>query len=130
MAPRKPKFLSLGFQVCAWIEAFLPHGPGDVEGQPVELDDEFAAFIVRAYEVDTLGHRKVRRAVISRPKGRAKSELAAFLACAEAIGPVRFSHFAKRGEVSDWGYAYQHLTPAEHHLQDDGIHFSVRVTAF
>jgi hemolysin activation/secretion protein len=29
-----------------------------------------------------------------------------------------------------WGYAFQHLTPAEHHLQDDGIHFSVRVTAF
>jgi hypothetical protein len=47
------------------------------------------------------------RAVISRPKGRAKSELGAMLACAEAIGPVRFSHFAKRGEVSDWGYAYQ-----------------------
>ena len=107
MAPRKPQFLSLGFQVCAWIETFLPHGPGDVEGQRVELDDEFAAFIVRAYEVDEAGARKVRRAVISRPKGRAKSELAAFLACAEAIGPVRFSHFAKRGEVSDWGYAYQ-----------------------
>jgi len=107
MAPRSPKFLSLGFQIVAWIEEFLPHGPGDVEGQPIDLDDEFAAFIVRCYEVDTTGHRKVRRGVISRPKGRAKSELAAMLACAEGIGPVRFDHFAKRGEVSDWGYAYQ-----------------------
>jgi phage terminase large subunit-like protein len=73
----------------------------------VVMDDEFAAFIARCYEVDSAGARKVRRAVISRPKGRAKSELGAMLACAEAIGPVRFSHFAKRGEVSDWGYAYQ-----------------------
>ena len=29
-----------------------------------------------------------------------------------------------------WGYAFRHLHPTEHHLQDDGIHFSVRVTAF
>lgn len=107
MAPRRPRFLSLGFQVVAWIESFLPHGPGDVEGEPIALDEEFAAFIIKAYEVDGSGHRKVRRAVISRPKGRAKSELAAMLACAEGLGPVRFSHFAKRGEVSDWGYAYQ-----------------------
>lgn len=82
------------------------HGPGDVEGEPIELDDEFAAFIVRCYEVDSGGKRKIRRGVISRPKGRAKSELAAFLACAEGLGPVRFSHFAKRGEVSPWGYEY------------------------
>ena len=107
MAPRSPKFLSLGFQIVAWIEEFLPHGPGDVEGQPIDLDDEFAAFIIRSYEVDSTGHRKVRRGVISRPKGRAKSELAAMIACAEGIGPVRFDHFAKRGEVSEWGYAYQ-----------------------
>ena len=107
MAPRAPKFLSLGFQIVAWCETFLPHGPGDVEGEPLELDDEFASFIIKAYEVDVHGFRKVRRGVISRPKGRSKSELAAFLACAEGIGPVRFDHFAKRGEVSDWGYAYQ-----------------------
>lgn len=102
----KTEFLTLGFQVVAWVETFLVHGPGDVEGEPVELDDEFAAFIVKAYALDADGSRRVRRAVISRPKGRAKSELAAFLACAESMGPVRFSHFAKRGEVSDWGYEY------------------------
>ena len=107
MAPRRPKFLSLGFAVISWIEWYLVHGPGDVEGMPVELDEEFAAFILKAYEVNQDGSRKARRATISRPKGRAKSELAAFIAAAEALGPVRFDHFAKRGEVSAWGYAYQ-----------------------
>lgn len=102
----KQQFHSLGFQVVSWIETFLVHGPGDVEGEPIELDDEFAAFIIRSYEVDAEGKRKIRRSVISRPKGRAKSELAAMLACAEGLGPVRFSHFAKRGEVSSWGYEF------------------------
>lgn len=102
----RPKFLSLGFQLVDWIETFLVHGPGDVEGEPIVLDDEFAAFVVRCYEIDDAGRRKKRRAVVSRPKGRAKSELAAMIACAEAIGPVRFDHFAKRGEVSYWGYEY------------------------
>ena len=106
MAARKPRALTLGLSVISWIEHYLVHGPGDVEGQPVELDDEFAGFIVQCYALADGGSRKVRRATISRPKGRAKSELAAFIACAEALGPVRFDHFAKRGEVSPWGYAY------------------------
>jgi phage terminase large subunit-like protein len=102
---------SLGFALLDWIETYLIHGPGDIEGQAIALDDEFASFILRCYEVDTDGKRAIRRAVISRPKGRAKSELAAFLAVAEAIGPVRFSHFAKAGEVSAWGYAYDEGEP-------------------
>lgn len=106
MAARK-RVLTLGFSILSWIEWYLVHGPGDVEGHRVELDDEFAGFVLRCYEVNADGTRKVRRATISRPKGRAKSELAAFMACAEALAPVRFDHFAKRGEVSPWGYAYQ-----------------------
>jgi phage terminase large subunit-like protein len=103
--------ITLGFSVISWIETFLIHGPGDIEGDPVILDDEFAAFIARCYEVDKAGKRRVRRAVMSRPKGRAKSELAAFIACAEAIGPVRFSHFAEAGEISPWGYQYAEGEP-------------------
>ena len=102
---------SLGYALIDWIETHLVHGPGDVEGEPVVLDDEFAAFIVRAYATDAQGKRSVRRAVLSRPKGRAKSELAAFLAVAEAVGPVRFSHFAAAGEVSPWGYQYEQGEP-------------------
>jgi phage terminase large subunit-like protein len=64
------------------------------------------------YELDPRsGHRKVSKYVLSRPKGRAKSELAGAIVCAEAKGPVRFSHWAARGETSWWGYAYEEGEP-------------------
>lgn len=107
MAKKPEPFLSLGFAAVDWIEYFCVHGPGDVEGEPVEVDDEFAAFIVKAYQVRAgTGRRVKRRAVISRPKGRAKSELAGFVVVFEALGPSRFDHWAEPGEVSPWGYEY------------------------
>lgn len=102
---------SLGWAAVAWIETFLRHGPGDVVGEPIELDDEFVAFIVDAYRVYPAGHpragrRVYRRAVLSRPKGRAKSELAGMIVCWEALGECRFDHWARAGERSWWGYEY------------------------
>ena len=38
-------FPTLGWQIADWIETFLCHGPGDVEGDAFEVDDEIAAFI-------------------------------------------------------------------------------------
>lgn len=105
MAKPEP-FRSLGFYAIAWIEHFLVHGPGDVQGQPIDLDDEFATFILKGYEVDGRGSRKVRRAFLSRSKGRSKSGLAAMIECFEALGECRFDHWAEPGEVSDWGYQY------------------------
>jgi phage terminase large subunit-like protein len=81
---------TLGPLVIEWIEANLCHGPGDVQGQTLELDDEQVRLIFGCYALDDRGRRLVRRAVFSRPKGRAKSELAAMLVCAEALGPTRF----------------------------------------
>ena len=118
---RRAEFRSLGLALVDWVEWFLVHGPGDVEGEPVELDDEFASFVARCYEVDVTGRKLKRRAVISRPKGRAKSELAAFLACAEALGPVRFDHWAVAGEVSSWGYAYEAGEPVGRRVKRPGI---------
>ena len=89
---------TLGPLVVAWIEAMLCHGPGDVQGQPIELDDEQVRFVFRCYELDDRGKRVVRRAVFSRPKGRGKSELAAMLACAEFLGPVRFAGWDHDGK--------------------------------
>jgi phage terminase large subunit-like protein len=68
-----------------------------VQGQPIELDDEQVRFLFRCYEIDDRGRRVIRRAVFSRPKGRAKSELAAMLVCAEALGPVRFNGWDESG---------------------------------
>ncbi|MGW6913720.1 terminase [Kitasatospora sp. NPDC054939] len=93
------RFVSLGFDAVDWIEHYLCHGPGDVQGQPLVIDDEMAAFIVKAYELDaSTGRRKVNRAFLSRPKGRAKSELAGALVVFEALGPCRFDGWDADGE--------------------------------
>lgn len=91
----------------AWIEHWCVHGPGDIQGDPVGLDDEFAGFIVDAYALREDGRKAYDSAVISRGKGRAKSELAAFVGLFEAQGPCRFAGWAKGGEVFDWhGFRY------------------------
>jgi hypothetical protein len=105
------KFLSLGFAGISWIEHYLVHGPGDVQGKPIELDDEFATFMLKAYELDQRGARKVRRAFLSRSKGRSKSGFAAMIECFEALGPCRFDHWSEAGEVSEWGYEYEEGEP-------------------
>lgn len=104
--------VTLGWSAISWIEHYLIHGPGDVQGQAVELDDEFASFILKAYRLDPkTGQRRVRRAFLSRSKGRSKSGLAAMIECFEAIGPCRFDHWAEPGEVSTWGYEYDEGEP-------------------
>lgn len=40
--------VSLGWQVVDWIETILRHGPGDVQGEPIELDQELYNATVRA----------------------------------------------------------------------------------
>ncbi|WP_097982892.1 Terminase [Streptomyces sp. f150] len=93
------EFPSLGPAIVDWIETYLCHGPGDVIGEPIEIDDEFYEFIVKLYRIDPgTGKRKVRRAFLSRAKGRAKSELAGMLVCAEALADVRFDGWDANGE--------------------------------
>lgn len=87
---------TLGPEICDFIEDNLVHGPGDILGKPVELSDEQRLFIYRAYEVFAPGgvqggRRRFKRAFLSRRKGWAKTELAAWLAICEMDpeGPVR-----------------------------------------
>jgi phage terminase large subunit-like protein len=101
---------SLGWLAIWWIETFCVHGPGDVQGQPVVLDDEFAGFILDVYALDAEGRRNYDSAFISRAKGRAKSELAGFIVLFEAFGPCRFGGFATGNEtytLHDFTYEYQ-----------------------
>jgi phage terminase large subunit-like protein len=92
-------FPTLGWQVIAWIESYLVHGPGDVQGERIVIDDEMALHICHAYRLDPeTGRRLIRRDILSRPKGRAKSEHAGMLVCAEALGPVRFDGWDANGE--------------------------------
>lgn len=96
-------FPTLGWQVIDWIEAYLCHGPGDVQGERYVVDDEIATFICWLYRVHPQDHplagrRLVHRGVLSRPKGRAKSEIAGALVCAEGLGPVRCDGFDANGD--------------------------------
>lgn len=100
---------SIGWMAAWWIESFCVHGPGDVQGTPVVLDDEFAGFILDAYALDENGRRLYDSAFLSRAKGRAKSELAGFIALFEAMGPARFSHFSDGTDVYERnGKAYRY----------------------
>jgi phage terminase large subunit-like protein len=96
---------TLGGQVCDWIEAHLVHGPGDVLGEPATILDEIRLFLYRAYEVYPRGHelegrRRFKRAALSRRKGFAKTEIAAWVAIAELdpTAPVRFDGWDAQGE--------------------------------
>ena len=102
-------FPTLGWTVIDWIENYLVHGPGDIQGDPIKLDLEECAWLCWVYRVqpqwldpDTLnparGRRLVHRAVYSRSKGMRKSELGGMVAVAEALGPVRCDGFDSRGD--------------------------------
>lgn len=120
-APDHDRIRSLGV-VLAWIEWFCIHGPGDVEGQPLHpsrgpdalpLDDELAGLILDCYCHDATGRRHYDVALVSRAKGRAKSEWAAFLGLAEAFAPVRFAGWAEGGEVYRWRDFVYRYEPGE-----------------
>lgn len=90
---------SLGYEVLDWVHAYECHGPGDVQGEPLDYDDEIREFIVECYRLDPVtGRRVYREAILSRPKGRAKSEVAGVLVVAEALGPVRFDGWDANGQ--------------------------------
>ena len=90
---------SLGYEVLDWIHAYCCHGPGDVQGEPLDYDDEIRDFIIECYRLDpNTGRRVYREAILSRPKGRAKSEIAGMVVVAEALGPVRFDGWNADGQ--------------------------------
>lgn len=103
MAGFRPEYegqvCSLGPEVADWLEAYTVHGPGDVQGTALELDEEWLRFLEEAYRLDPVtGRRVYDEGVLSRPKGRAKSELAALVGVAEAVGPVRFDGWDAHGQ--------------------------------
>jgi hypothetical protein len=91
--------------VCAFIEAYLVHGPGDLRGQPARLDGEKRGLVYRMYEVYPQGHpqagrRRFKRVGLSLRKGSAKTEFAAWIAACELHpdGPVRCDGFDAAGQ--------------------------------
>jgi hypothetical protein len=92
---------SLGYEIVDWLTEYACHGPGDVQGEPLDFstDPEVEDFIIAAYELDPeTGRRKKSKAVYSAPKGRAKSETAGLIGVAEAVAPVRFDGWDANGQ--------------------------------
>lgn len=121
-APGHDRFKSLGWLALAWMEYFVVHGPGGVQGQPVEHGDEFSGFVADCYALREDGRRLYGSGFFSRPKGADKSGLGARLALFEALGPCRFAGWARGGEVytDPWGlgftYVYEPGEPMGQHL--------------
>jgi phage terminase large subunit-like protein len=104
------RYPSLGEQVVAWMHENLVFGPGDLRGEPLELDAEQQAFIWRFYELFPKGHpiegrRRFARCALSLAKGLRKTELAACVAAAELHpdAPVRFNGWNGRGLATGRG---------------------------
>lgn len=105
---------SLGWLGVEWIEFFCRHGPGDVQGQPYQFTDEYAGFVIDCYMVTehpSNNHLQYDSAFLSRPKGTAKSALAANLVLFEALGPSRFGGWAVGGEIyrDPWGLGFEYV---------------------
>jgi hypothetical protein len=109
-APEHDRLRSLGGAACEWIEYFVVHGPGAVQGMPVTLGDEFAGYVMDAYALDHRGRRLYDHGFLSRPKGSNKSGFGAMLGLFEALGPARFAGFAKGGERYEdpWGLGFSY----------------------
>lgn len=100
---------SLGWMAVAWMEYFVVHSPGDVQGEPVRHGDEYTGFVVDCYAVDDgEGRLLYDSAFFSRPKGCDKSGLGARIGLFEAFGPARFAGWAEGGEVyrDPWGLGF------------------------
>lgn len=98
---------TLGWLAVWWIETFVVHGPGDVQGEPIRHTDEYTGFLLDAYALGRNGRRLHDSAFLSRAKGCNKSGLAAEIALFEALGPCRFAGIAKGGETYEFlGHQY------------------------
>ena len=78
---------TLGPYVCKWIERNLVHGQGDYLGKPWVLRPWERALLYRAYELKPNGDRLWRHVLWGLPKGNAKTEIGAAVACVELAGP-------------------------------------------
>jgi len=109
-SPELDRSRSLGWLGLWWVETFVVHGPGDVEGEPIRHGDEYSGFVVDCYGLDRAGRRLHDSAFLSRPKGANKSGLASELVLFEGCGPCRFAGWASGGETFEFlGETYAYL---------------------
>ena len=97
-----PEF-TLGYGVLEWMGANLKQPNGPWAGRPFVPTKRQARFIVWFYAVDEKGHWLFNRAVRRLAKGSGKSPIAAAMALAELLGPVRVDRFDPASPGGVWG---------------------------
>lgn len=97
---------TLGGQVVEFLLERACHGPGDLKGQPLSLDDDWVFWLYRAYEHwpkghESAGRRRFERCAASVRKGASKTELMALVAFVELHpeAPVRFTGYNRDGSL-------------------------------
>lgn len=86
--PTPGEIPTLGWYAIDWITETLA-APDRGSYEPFVLYPEQEDFILRFYALDPrTGKRRIRRGVISRPRGWGKSPLLAAIACLEALGDI------------------------------------------
>lgn len=101
---------SLGYGVIDWIEKNLVFGPGSLQGEEARFDNEKRQLLIHAYEIypqfvadskreehPYAGMRRFDRVAWELRKGKAKTEVAAWVCAAELAkeAPVRFDHWER-----------------------------------
>ena len=90
--------LSLGYAVADWIEGHCVIPDGERMGQDYVLTTEMLKFLEDFYEVNPDGTFRYRRGQLVRPQKWGKGPFSAAIICAEAYGPVLFSHWGPDGQ--------------------------------
>lgn len=89
---------SLGGGICDWIESHCIIPDGDRQEQPYLLTPEMERWVLRFYSFDPVTLRfAYRRGILVRPQKWGKGPFSAAIVCAEAYGPVLFSHWDDDG---------------------------------
>lgn len=100
---------SLGYAVADWIEDHCVIPDGERMGQDYVLTTEMLKFLEDFYEVNPDGTFKYRRGLLVRPQKWGKGPFSAAIICAEAYGPVLFSHWGPDGQPVGKPWASPHI---------------------
>jgi hypothetical protein len=93
------EFPTLGWTLLDWFYEYLAVPSGEKYGQPLELTDEQARFVLRWYELDPRSGQFVhRRFALRRAKGWGKSPILGADAIAQLAGPVLFDGWDSNGD--------------------------------
>lgn len=102
---------SLGPQIAGWAFRYL-RGLSDEGGRSgFRFTPEQFRFLCHWYALDEYGDFKYSVGVLQRVKGWGKDPFAAVLALAEAMGPVRFSHWVENEDGHQIAVGKMHPNP-------------------